>query len=575
MLCYYFYGSIYCFFFGVVGYCGQPIVAQFQVPKDIGIALATYRVLAVAEIHSTAVVGLSSCTQLVSRNVVSDNIRSNNNVNKNPLFGGEIDFVRQQGADNYVVQVSFNKEADSWNYGWLSNRWNTELHVVEIILFGHMSDFYSTVLSISTYNANAAIAIAASIAEGCNTSDSVDDDSASNYVVLGSFKSTEFAICCTKDGGEEKMKHEVGHSISSSNKVMKKNQALETRIKRQRELDELEEARAQRRMRVEVPRSNVESNTASMSSSSRTTGQLPTHTRNTRRNSREAVSAAAVDSTAVVSSADENAAGLSAEQKQQLMYLQELQYKILANGQSLTTDDWDRLSKTNSSSSSGTTASTDNVDALPFNAPMSSSNRPNKANKNSNESDSLLALLALSTMPVTQTPGSASVTAPDIPTATDAIHVPPPAATDTIVVNPSKYAFNHSKQSSAHQGVAYTDNSVSINLIHHHHNTPSPAALLPQGVSIGVPLAVNVDSHLPEISPLCIPSSIAAQSLSQSEDALIKEIQVLTSNNINNGNALVQSSPVATISTSTAAHTGNVEQQHDAEDLEVGMINTA
>ena len=228
----------------VRGYCGQPIVTEFEVPHEIGVLIETQRMLVVAEIHSTNVAGLSSCTQLISAAIILDNVRVNNSTNKNPIFGGEVDRVEHirpaSGSDtgSTRLRVSFNKESQSWNYGWLSNRWNTESHVVEIILFGHVGDFYPVMLRLAGSNSAAAAAVALVTSSGASVggrggSAGLDEEERCSYAVLGSFQSSEFVICCTKDvsAGKED-RNARGHSEASRLKADKKRAVLEQRVRK-------------------------------------------------------------------------------------------------------------------------------------------------------------------------------------------------------------------------------------------------------------------------------------------------------------------------------------------------------
>ena len=199
--------------------------------SDIARSLEQYRIKAVAEIHSSSVVGLSSVTTFIASNVITENLRNINDQTKNPIFEGEIEHVQYDRNTNLAtIRMGFNKYCDSWNYGWQSNRWNTEAHVVEIILFGHVYDFYSIFNKRSETNNRASLAIAAYIASESNTKDTDE------YVVLTSFCSNSFHICCTKDNQTSVCmldKNVYGHTVSSDNKLLKKKAVVEERLLRQ------------------------------------------------------------------------------------------------------------------------------------------------------------------------------------------------------------------------------------------------------------------------------------------------------------------------------------------------------
>lgn len=177
----------------VRGFCGQALVVQFTVSREHGLAIERNPLMVVAEIHSTNVVGLGACQKQFKTPIAPDaifsNLRCNNNINKNPLFSGGIDFIRHNKVTT-LVQCSFNTLADSWNYGWPSNRWNTESHVVDIVLFGEVKDCPSYKLV---------------------NPEMLDQSIANNilfqeyYYPIGMFTSNEFTISCTKDAQHNAM----------------------------------------------------------------------------------------------------------------------------------------------------------------------------------------------------------------------------------------------------------------------------------------------------------------------------------------------------------------------------------
>jgi hypothetical protein len=126
---------------------------QFVVLREVGDIIEKggqgEDVMVAIEIRSSQVVGLSGCTSYIPKKIILNNLRCNNNMNKNPIFGGDIGVIKhlpdgsigpcgtKLSGEYSLILASFNKEHDSWNYGWQSNRWNLEMHIVEVV-----SDYY-------------------------------------------------------------------------------------------------------------------------------------------------------------------------------------------------------------------------------------------------------------------------------------------------------------------------------------------------------------------------------------------------------------------------------------------------
>lgn len=114
------------------GFCGSHLTVQFRMQSPAALwFLEKRKLLFFAEIRRSMSQGISSSRDKISIDGLLNNSRHRNSKSKNPLFHGEVTVI-DYDPDGVIVRVQFNREQLSWNYGWKSNRWNQDSHVVDI-----------------------------------------------------------------------------------------------------------------------------------------------------------------------------------------------------------------------------------------------------------------------------------------------------------------------------------------------------------------------------------------------------------------------------------------------------------